>query len=256
VALLLRLGQPPDPQGIPMKATFQDASPRGGSSQSGPIDAAQKKRRASRVGAALGFGGGDSGQSFAKRPTLRLFTQEAAQRREEERKSTTKRRGAILHSSWAPFKATGIRPRTAAAAELIAKKIRGEHLHLRERAFLMLEEPSSSLSATLISFVVRLVTLAATVVTLLESLDWVIEDTGQEVWDVANYVFFVLFLVEACVRVSCYVPFHNVIFDPFIWLDVLTVVPFIVRISTSSYTTGGLGTVQVREVRIGAVRIV
>ena len=63
-----------------------------------------------------------------------------------------------LHSS-------GARPRSTAASRLLAGRIRKQPLTLREKLFLILEEPTSSFAARCISLVVRVVTLLATAAT-------------------------------------------------------------------------------------------
>ena len=163
-------------------------------------------------GASFGSQGSRNPTSFRK-PTgnalangvrkLKLYTAEDQRHKIEERKSkramTRGRRGAAQFASRASFvfSSTGLRPRSAAAAALLALRIRGEHLTLRQRAFLILEEPESSTKALMVSLVVRAVTLLASASSVFVSLDWLVDETGPQPWVFANNVFFAFFLIEA-----------------------------------------------------------
>lgn len=145
-------------------------------------------------------------------------------------------RASMVGAAARLFAPSGSQPRSAAAANLIAKRIRGHGFELsrRERLFLLLEEPSSSAHAHAFSMLVRVATLLATMSDVLESIPWVVARTGHAPWLAANVTFFSLFIVEACARVTCYVPFKRVHRDPFIWLDILTVIPFLCRLLTAA----------------------
>ena len=138
---------------------------------------------------------------------------------------------------------SGAQPRSPAAAQLIASRIRKKHLTVRQSLFLVLEEPMSSVAARAVSLIVRSVTVLATVAATLDSVDWLTSETSHMPWVVIMYVCNSFFLFEACARVAVYIPFHRALLDPFIILDLLTVVPFIVRLASN----GGLFTLNVLQ---------
>lgn len=175
---------------------------------------------------------------------LRLYSHEARAQREAQKRLTKSghrqsRRSVVLDAA-RMFPRTGALPRSATAASLIARRIRGDKLTMRETLFLVLEEPASGSAATIVSYIVRLATLLATASSVLESIPSLIDSTGNEPWLLANAVFFSLFTLEACARVACYVPFEGVLADAFIWLDILTVVPFLVRLVVTAAAGGSL----------------
>ena len=122
--------------------------------------------------------------------------------------------------------------RSDSTARLMALTIRGKELAWRERLFLILEEPTSSVPAKVVSIVLRLALIASATVAAVESVDSVTDSTGSWPWVATSIACNALFVVEAIARVTCYVPFRDFVRDPFIWLDVLTVVPFLWALAT------------------------
>ena len=124
---------------------------------------------------------------------------------------------------------------SAAAASLIGLKLRGERLSLRQRTFLVLEEPTSGLAAYALSLLIRSITLLSAAATTMESIPALTERTGAAPWLALNLVVNILFSLEAVARVVCYEPRRSAAFrDLFIWLDVLTVLPFWLRLGAHS----------------------
>ncbi len=169
---------------------------------------------------------------------LRLFSHEKAKAKakaQREQRMNTRRRAprtsAVFVDATKIFIATGTMPRSTQAARLIARRIRGESLTVRELCYLALEEPASGTTAQVISTMVRLITLLATVSTVLESIPAIVERAGSRPFVVLNFVFNSMFTVEACARVAAYQPFEQVVRDGFVWLDILTVVPFLIRLA-------------------------
>lgn len=140
----------------------------------------------------------------------------------------SRRRAAIAAQRF--FQGSGARPRSTAGATLIAQRIRGHPLTLRQRLFLIFEEPSSGWSAYLFSLFVRLTTFGAALAATFQTVEWLQEDTGPEPWVLAYYAFNSLFCVELLLRIACYVPVFASVLDPFVWLDALAVMPFIIKL--------------------------
>ena len=90
--------------------------------------------------------------------------------RDPNRGNSQQRRGSLVSRAARYVTSSGVQPRTTMGSQLIAHRIRQTHrLTLRERAFLILEEPTSSLVARLVSLVVTLATLVATTAATLET---------------------------------------------------------------------------------------
>lgn len=126
-------------------------------------------------------------------------------------------------------------PRSAAAARLIAQRARFEkRLTIREKLFLIMDEPTSSVLARVVALSVLLVTVASTISAVLEtcrdpSLLGGLLVSFEQVFSLISTFAGVFFTSEAVLRVSCYVPFRRVVLDPFIWLDCLTPLPFLLN---------------------------
>lgn len=113
---------------------------------------------------------------------------------------------------------------SAAAASLIGMQLRGEALTVSQRVYLMLEEPTSGVSAYVLSVFIRATTVSMAISTTLESIEWITEVTGATPWLFCNLLFNVLFTLEMLARVTCYEPSRaSALKDAFIWIDMLTV---------------------------------
>lgn len=122
--------------------------------------------------------------------------------------------------------ASGLRPRTKVAAQLLVKRLRGGRLGLRARTFLLLEEPSSAPSAQILAVALRVLTLLSVAVAALGSVEWLTERTGTEPWLLLGLACNGLFVLEAAARISCYMPGpRNSLLDPFVWLVRLLCMP-------------------------------
>ena len=157
--------------------------------------------------------------------------------RDPNRGNSQQRRGSLVSRAARYVTSSGVQPRTTMGSQLIAHRIRQTHrLTLRERAFLILEEPTSSLVARLVSLVVTLATLVATTAATLETcrdgeLGEVWKQGGDDLFAAIRTASGIFFLTEAIVRVVCYIPLHRAILDPFIWLDCLTPLPFVISLA-------------------------
>jgi hypothetical protein len=85
--------------------------------------------------------------------------------------------------------ASGLKPRSNAAAHLLVRRLHGERLTVREQGFLILEEPSSSGMAYVVSVTVRILTVLSTTAAAAKSIDWFTEHTGMLPWQIASFVF-------------------------------------------------------------------
>ena len=123
---------------------------------------------------------------------------------------------------------------STAAASLIGLQLRGETLSLRQHVFLMLEEPFSGPGAYFLSLLIRANLVLAAVGTTMESMEGVTDASGPVPWLAITWVTNALFTLEACARIFCYEPNRRAALrDAFVWIDVLTVLPFWVRRAAS-----------------------
>jgi hypothetical protein len=126
---------------------------------------------------------------------------------------------------------------SAAAASLIGLQLRGTRLTLRQQAYLLLEEPSSSGAAHMLSLFIGCVTLLSAAATTSESIHELADPSSAALWLGANFAFNIFFTAEAFVRVLCYEPTRAAaLHDAFIWLDVLTILPFWLRVGCYPHT--------------------
>ncbi len=121
------------------------------------------------------------------------------------------------------------------AALLLARRVQGSKLTRRERCFLFLEEPGASRSAFCFGAAMWTLLLLSAAFAALESLTRWREENGVSNYPflVAKIFFNVCFTLEALARVATYIPLSQAVQAPSLWLDVLTVVPFWVRVVTA-----------------------
>jgi hypothetical protein len=101
-----------------------------------------------------------------------------------------------------------------------------ERLTLRESIFLLLADPSSSRAAWAFGVLMWVVILASSFCFVYETMNWVTDLTGSTLWLYARIGIQGFFSVEALVRTLTFVPFRRAYTDVFVWLDILTVIPF------------------------------
>ena len=128
------------------------------------------------------------------------------------------RRGAYAHSD--------------AAARLLARRVQGQPLSFREGAFLFLEEPGASKGAFYFAVATWTLLLLSALLAACRTLSTVQAAVPTVVFISAEVTLNVLFTLEAMTRVATYQPaLTHAIRSPILWLDVLTVVPFWLRVS-------------------------
>lgn len=116
------------------------------------------------------------------------------------------------------------------AATLLARRNRGLALTQRQRVFLFLEEPSAGRLSSWFSLFMTVTLLTAAVSSTLETLVFWQEWVGPNCFIVAEILFNSIFTCEALLRVATYTPFRHVWRMPMLWLDVLTILPFWLRL--------------------------
>ena len=120
--------------------------------------------------------------------------------------------------------------RSRAAAALIGLRVRGQQLSLRQQIFLVLEEPFSSLSAYIVSIVIRATLVLAAATSTCETVEALTDHTGTTPWLIASVALNAILTLEAVVRVMCYEPSRvAALRDAFVWLDVICILPLWVR---------------------------
>jgi len=130
------------------------------------------------------------------------------------------------------------------AVELVAAERRGKVLTRREVWFVLLTEPGASPLARRIATFLWFVLLAYAVARILESVEGVTDMTGPWPWIISQWVFNVIFTLEALLRLVV-TPLSEARRDLFLLNDVLTSVPFWVRLAVypnslfSSYLLSG-----------------
>ena len=117
-----------------------------------------------------------------------------------------------------------------AAGEIVARMAQDQPVSFRERLFLVMTEPSTGRVAKLVATFSWLVVLADGAATILETEAAITEATGTMFWVYYKFAINFAFTVEAIVRFSCFIPLAEAWRQPFTWLDLLTLIPFYIRI--------------------------
>lgn len=129
--------------------------------------------------------------------------------------------------------------------------MQGRRLTLRERCFLILEEPASGATAYALSLFLRAAIALAAAVATAESIEWLTERTGPEIWSWSAVAFNAIFTVEAIARIVCYLPHCAAAAkDPFIWLDGLSVLPLWVQLAVLAAQGASTAELRGAELRV------
>ena len=129
------------------------------------------------------------------------------------------------------FGRTGSYAHSDAAALLLAKRARRERLSLRERLYLLLSEPGSSRVAFWLGVTLYVMLLGSAMARTLESLERFSIESAAAIFLPTRLVLNLAFTLEAALRVTSHHPLAEAYLEPSLWLDVLTVVPFWVRLA-------------------------
>ena len=124
----------------------------------------------------------------------------------------------------------GVVVQSGTAADLLALKARGFELSRRERLFLLMNEPASSQAAMWFGNLMWILIIAYSIFETCESVKWIADGSGPQLWKFLRYLFNIFFTCEACVRVTSFIPWSEFWREPYIWLDILTVIPFWIRV--------------------------
>lgn len=118
---------------------------------------------------------------------------------------------------------------TAMGTALVALRERGESLTGREMLFLIMNEPGSGPKAYLFGRLLQLCLVLSALSTTYESVSWVNEVTGAEIWLMLKVVFNIIFTVEAVLRIVSFIPFSGTLRSSYVWLDIITCLPLYLR---------------------------
>ena len=130
--------------------------------------------------------------------------------------------------------------RTKEAVYLFKLRSQGVSLNLRQKVFLLLNEPTSSVEAFRLSIAMWVVILSSCACGGLETVDFITFQTGPGLWVAFRWVFNIFFSVEAAVRMAAYQGKNSRAWhDMFIWLDLIAVIPFWLRVAFSPHTLSG-----------------
>ena len=109
---------------------------------------------------------------------------------------------------------------------LLSKQEAGKRLSLRERLFLILADPSTSRAAAIFGVVQWTIILLSSLAYVYETMAWVTDISGPAPWLLCKVVFQIFYSVEAAVRTLTFIPIYKIHHDFFVWLDLITIIPF------------------------------
>ena len=104
-----------------------------------------------------------------------------------------------------------------------------QRLSFREMVYLLLADPSSGPLARAFGVLMWIVITLSCFCFMYETMRWVTDLTGPLPWLYAKMTFQIFYTAEACARLLSFVPFRQAYKDAFVWLDVLTAIPFWMR---------------------------
>ena len=138
--------------------------------------------------------------------------------------------GRLKAKARTTWKGSGIQVHTTEAGDIVAKLIQGKKITFRERMFLVMTEPSTGTAAKLVAIATWVIVGSEMIASIIETLSYVNESTGDRPWLYAKIGFNFFFNVESFIRIWSFFPREEAWKDPFTWLDVLTLIPFYVRV--------------------------
>ena len=138
--------------------------------------------------------------------------------------------GRLKNRARTKWKGSGIQVHTTAAGDIVAKLIQGKKITFRERMFLVMTEPSTGTAAKLVAIATWVIVGSEMIASIIETLDYVNESTGDAPWLYAKVGFNIFFNVESFIRIWSFFPRERAWADPFVWLDALTLIPFYLRV--------------------------
>jgi hypothetical protein len=120
--------------------------------------------------------------------------------------------------------------RSSQSAELIAAAARGVRLHPRQRLSLFLNEPGSSIEAVWFGRLMWTMLFLYAFSSITQSIVVVTVITGGGMWLTLKWLFNVFFTFEALARFIAYYPLRECTRDVFFFIDLLTNLPFWLRL--------------------------
>ena len=99
---------------------------------------------------------------------------------------------------------------------------------IRTRVLLFLDEPKSSMTAGAVFNLVVVLILISVATVFVDSMPGINEPT-QVVVEVLEVVCSVVFSIEVLLRISCTESIISCSSDPFMWIDVMSVLPFLLK---------------------------
>ena len=116
-------------------------------------------------------------------------------------------------------------------AKLLASRVRGTRLTIRQTIFLILDEPSSGRFAAYWSVIMSALVLFSAAASTLETLQYLHDWFGTMTFLVLKFFFNIWFTLEASLRVATFTPLRRLWRSPILWLDVITNLPFWLRLA-------------------------
>ena len=155
--------------------------------------------------------------------------------------------GGMTQRFKAKWKGSGIQVHTTEAGDIVAKLIQGKKITARERMFLVMTEPSTGTAAKLVAIATWVIVGSEMIASIIETLSYVNESTGDRPWLYAKVGFNVFFNVESFVRIWSFFPRERAWADPFVWLDALTLIPFYLRVGFYPETLFGAASASLSQ---------
>ena len=135
------------------------------------------------------------------------------------------------------WKSSGMLLQTTTGSILVAMRERHEELSCREHLFLFLNEPASGRFAYWFGRLMQLLLIASTLSATYETVGFVNQVTGPDIWIMLKLGFNAIFTVEAILRIISFIPIRVIHHSTLVWLDIITVLPVYLRTPSPSPPT-------------------
>lgn len=127
------------------------------------------------------------------------------------------------------WKSSGMLLQSTTGSALVAIRQRGEPLTCREALFLVLNEPASGQKAFWWGRVMQIFLICSALATTYETVGFINEATGPDIWRMIKMGFNFFFTIEALLRIVCFIPLRQCHRSAYVWLDLISIFPFYVR---------------------------
>ena len=130
----------------------------------------------------------------------------------------------------APIIALSSNITTKVGMHLMTRRLQGQRLSLRDRLYLFANEPHSSGYARVFSWFMWLHVVIYCFSAMMETVEFLTSRANTLLWVALRFYLSGVFTFELVLRCISFSPLRKALAEPFVWLDIVCIVPFWVRV--------------------------